>query len=90
MDNSTNKKGTLTNLLSNMDELSLAKIRNRMMLAAKISDAISKTGIIPRDFASLIGKSEIELSELLSGDVNLTVDELTEIEHVLKIHLLCV
>ena len=84
------KKGTLANLLSNMDDLSLAKTRNRLMLAAKISDAIRNSGKIPKEFAMMIGKNEMQLAELLSGDVNLTVDELTEIEHVLKIRLLCV
>ena len=84
------KKGTLANLLSNMDDLSLAKTRNRMKLAAKISDTISKNGMSPNEFATMMGMNEIELSELLSGDVNLTVEELTEIEQVLKIRLLCV
>lgn len=84
------KKGTLANLLSNMDDLSLAKTRNRMMLAAKISDAIRNSGMRPNEFATMMGKNEMQLAELLSGDVNLTVDELTEIEQVLKIRLLCV
>lgn len=84
------KKGTLANLLSNMDDLSLAKTRNRMMLAAKISDAIRNSGKTPKEFALMIRNNEMELAELLSGNVNLTVDELTEIEQVLKIRLLCV
>jgi len=84
------KKGTLANLLSNMDDMPLAKTRNRMKLAAKISDAISKNGMSPNEFATMMEMNEMELAELLSGDVNLTVDKLTEIEQVLKIRLLCV
>ena len=84
------KKGTLANLLSNMDDLSLAKTRNRLMLAAKISDAIRNSGKMPKEFAMMIGKNEMQLAELLSGNVNLTVDELTELEQVLKIRFLCV
>ena len=84
------KNGKLANLLLNMDDLPLAKTRNRLMLAAKISDAIRNSGKMPKEFAMMIGKNEMQLAELLSGDVNLTVDELTEIEQVLKIHLLCV
>ena len=84
------KNGKLANLLLNMDDLSLANTRNRMMLAAKISDAIRKNGMSPNEFATMMGMNEMKLAELLSGDVNLTVDELTEIEQVLKIRLMCV
>lgn len=81
-------KGSLANLLSNMDESSLARTRNRMLLAAKISDAVRKRGLTQKEFAHQMGKSESEVSEWLSGDRNFTVDSMTDIERFLSIRLL--
>lgn len=81
-------KGVLGRMLANMDELSLAKTRNRMLMAAKIADAMRSCGMNQKQLALKMGKTESEVSEWLSGDRNFTLDTLTEIEHTLKVSLL--
>lgn len=82
-----NASGVLGRMLANMDELSLAKTRNRMMVAAKIADAMRSSGLNQKQFAQRMGKTESEVSEWLSGDRNFTMDTLTEIEHTLNVSL---
>lgn len=79
--------GVLGRMLANIDELSLAKTRNRMLIAAKIADAMHNNKMNQKQFALKMGKTESEISEWLSGDRNFTVDTLTEIGHVLGISL---
>lgn len=79
--------GVLGRMLANIDELSLAKTRNRMLIAAKIADAMHNNKMNQKQFALKMGKTESEVSEWLSGDRNFTVDTLTEISHVLGISL---
>ena len=83
-----NAMGVLGRMLANMDELSLAKTRNRMMVAAKIADAMHSSGMNQKQLAQEMGKTESEVSEWLSGDRNFTLDTLTEIEHTLNVSLL--
>lgn len=80
-------KGVLGRMLANVDELSLAKTRNRMLVAAKISDAMRSSGLNQKQLAEKMGKTESEVSEWLSGDRNFTLDTLTEIEHALNVSL---
>lgn len=79
--------GVLGRMLSNIDELSLAKTRNRMLIAAKIADAMRSNRMNQKQFAQRMGKTESEISEWLSGERSFTVDTLTEIENVLGISL---
>lgn len=79
--------GALGRMLANIDELSLSKTRNRMLIAAKIADAMHNNKMNQKQFAQKMGKTESEISEWLSGDRNFTVDTLTEIGHVLGISL---
>jgi transcriptional regulator with XRE-family HTH domain len=81
-------KGVLGRMLANMDELSLAKTRNRMLVAAKIADAMRGCSMNQKQLALKMGKTESEVSEWLSGDRNFTLDTLTEIEHTLNVSLL--
>ena len=83
-----NASGVLGRMLANMDELSLAKTRNRMMVAAKIADAMNDSGMNRKQLAQKMGKTESEISEWLSGDRNITLDTLTEIEYALNVSLL--
>ena len=83
-----NASGVLGRMLANMDDLSLAKTRNRMMVAAKIADAMRSSGMNQKQLAQKMGKTESEVSEWLSGDRNFTLDTLTEIEHTLNVSLL--
>lgn len=80
--------GVLAELLANMDDIELAKERKRMMLAAKIEDAMKKSGYNQMQFAHLMKRSPTVISEWLSGNRNFTTDTLTEIENALKITLL--
>lgn len=49
-------------MLANMDELCL----NRMMVAAKIADAMRSSGMNQKQLAQKMGKTESEVSEWLS------------------------
>lgn len=80
--------GLLAELLAEMDPISLACTRNKMLLAVKIADAMQSKGLNQKKMATEMGKSESEISEWLSGDRNFTVDTLTEIELFLKVKLI--
>ena len=78
-------KNVLSQLLSNIDEIALKKTSNRMMVAAKISNALKNKGISQKEFAKMLRKSESEISSWLSGDRNFTIDTLTEVSEALDI-----
>ena len=80
--------GALANLIANINPMSLQKTRNKMLLAAKIADAMRNRGLSQKQMATEMGKTESEISEWLSGERNFTVDTLTEIEGFLEIRLL--
>jgi len=80
--------GFLNQLVNDIDEKEMAKTRNRMMIAAKIADALQYRGLSKKDFAQLMGKSPTVVTEWLSGDRNFTIDTLTEISEALHIRLL--
>ena len=83
-----NAEGFLGELLANIDQKELARMRKRMMLAVKIEEAMKRRGLNQIQFARLMGKSPTVISEWLSGDRNFTVDTLTDIEEVLGVRLL--
>ena len=80
--------GVLADLLANINEKELAKTRKRMMLAAKIEEAMKRCGYNQTQFAHLMKKSTTVISEWLSGDRNFTTDTLMDIEEALGIRLL--
>lgn len=80
--------GVLAEMLASIDEESIAKTRNRMLLAIKISDAMKGKGLTQKQFSRMMGKTESEVSDWLSGDRNFTVDTMTSIERVLGVRLL--
>lgn len=80
--------GVLADLLANIDEKELAKTRKRMMLAAKIEEAMKRCGYNQTQFAHLMKKSTTVISEWLSGDRNFTTDTLMDIEEALGVRLL--
>lgn len=80
--------GVLGELLANINEKELAKTRKRMMLAAKIEEAMKRCGYNQTQFAHLMKKSTTVISEWLSGGRNFTTDTLIEIEDALGIRLL--
>ena len=79
--------GVLGRIIANMDEKSLARTRNKMMVAARIADALRSKGITQKQMATQMGKTESEISEWLSGDRNFTIDTLTDIEEFLGIQM---
>lgn len=79
--------GLFAELLAEIDPISLACTRNKMLLAVKIADAMKAKGLTQKQMAAEMGKSESEISEWLSGDRNFTVDTLTEIGLFLKVRL---
>jgi len=80
--------GVLADLLANIDEKELAKTRKRMMLAAKIEEAMKRCGYNQTQFAHLMKKSTTVISEWLSGERNFTTDTLMDIEDALGVRLL--
>lgn len=83
-----NAKGVLSKLCKDVDSRSLHCTRNRMMMAARIDDALTKLGYTQSQFAKIMGKSDATVSEWLSGDRNFTLDTLSDIEERLGISLL--
>jgi transcriptional regulator with XRE-family HTH domain len=81
-------KGVLGQMLAHIDENEMAKVSNRMLIAAKISGILHQRGVSQKQFATMMDKSESEISDWLSGDRNFTIDTLTDISRVLNIKLL--
>lgn len=83
-----NKKkagGVLGQMLSEVDSVQFAKTRNRMLVAAKIADAMKAKNLNQKQFAKLMGRTESEISDWLSGDRNFTIDTLFDIGQVLDV-----
>lgn len=80
--------GILSNLIKNIDKVEIGKTSNKMLIAAKIGDALKREGLSQKEFAAKIGKTESEISAWLSGDRNFTIDTLTEISYLLNISLI--
>ena len=66
----------------------LARTESRMMLAAKIADAMAAKKIGKKQFAELLGQSPSVITKWLSGGHNFTIDTLTDIQRVLNVRLL--
>lgn len=78
----------LDELLSLVNPEELARTESRMMLAAKIADAMAAKKIGKKQFAELVGQSPSVITKWLSGGHNFTVDTLTDIQRVLNVRLL--
>ena len=86
-----NKKkatGVLGRIIANADPVKLAKVQNRMILAAKIADAMKAKNLNQKQFAQLMGRTESEISDWLSGDRNFTIDTLFDIGQALGVTFL--
>lgn len=80
--------GTLTTILATMDEETIRRTRDKMLVAVKIADALSSKNISQKSFAEMMGKSESVISDWISGDRNFTIDTLSDIGHCLGISLI--
>ena len=78
----------LNKLMAERDPDETARTRNRMLLAAKIDDALKAKGWKKKDLAEILGKKPSVITKWLSGTHNFTSDTLTDIGRVLNINLL--
>jgi transcriptional regulator with XRE-family HTH domain len=86
-----NKKkatGTLGRMVAEVNPDKLAKMRNRMLIAAKIADAMQAQHLNQKQFAKLMGRTESEISDWLSGNRNFTIDTLFDIGQALGVTFL--
>ena len=81
-------KNLVAEALAKFGEANQNKVRNKLIIATKISRRLCELKMSQKDFAVKIGKSAPEDSDILSGDRNLTIDTMTDIEQILNIHLL--
>lgn len=80
--------GTLGQMITEINPDKLAKMRNRMLIAAKIADAMQAQHLNQKQFAKLMGRTESEISDWLSGDRNFTIDTLFDIGQALGVTFL--
>lgn len=88
MATTNNNTDFISEILAGIDRVKEQKIRVKMILATKISRRLKALGLSQKDFAKKIGKTESEVSAILSGDRNFTCDTLIEIEEAIGVSLL--
>jgi transcriptional regulator with XRE-family HTH domain len=77
-------------LLDSITSEETARIENRMLISAKIADAMKEKGWKKKDLMQALGKhNQSEITRWLSGTHNFTCDTLTDIQRVLEVKLLC-
>ena len=86
--NKKNATGVLGRMITEVDPVKLAKTRNRMVVAAKIADAMKAKNLNQKQFAKLMGRTESEISDWLSGNRNFTIDTLFDIGQALGVTFL--
>jgi transcriptional regulator with XRE-family HTH domain len=77
----------LTEILATRNPVETARTRARMMLAAKIYEAMQQKGISKKQFAQMLGQQPSVITKWLSGTHNFTADTLADIQRVLGISL---
>lgn len=77
----------LDELMQEISPEELERTEKRMLLAARMDDAIKAKGWKRKDFAEALGKTPSEITKWLSGTHNFTSDTLFDIERVLNIKL---
>lgn len=80
--------GVFGQMVSEVNPVQLAKTRNRMLVAAKIADAMKARHLNQKQFAKMMGRTESEISDWLSGDRNFTIDTLFDIGQALGVTFL--
>ena len=74
--------------MSMQDPLAAARNRKKLILAAKIAEALDRRDLKKGRLAELLDKNKSEISKWTSGFHNFTVDTLSDIEEALQINLL--
>lgn len=83
------KSVDLDDILASISPEEQKRTDNRMLIAAKIDDAIKARGWKKKDFMNAVGqRNQSVISKWLSGTHNFTTDTLTDIEGVLNVNLL--
>lgn len=78
----------LEDFLSLGTEEEFIRTKTRMMLAAKIQDAMAAKNIGKKELAERMGQHPSVITKWLSGKHNFTVDTLTDIQRILEVLLL--
>jgi len=81
-------KGVLADYVKKSDMSLYHHLKNRSLIAMKISKALKEAGLSKKEFAQKMGKSPTVITEWLSGQRNFTCDTLTDISLALGINLL--
>lgn len=84
----TYKSPFIDTLLKDISQEESVRIEKRMLLAARIDDAIKAKGWKQKDLAKALKKSPSEISKWLSGTHNFTSDSLFDLERVLGISII--
>lgn len=84
-----NRSNVIDELLSTITPKEQVKTDAKMLLAAKIADAMKAKGWKNNDLLKALGKKNpSEITKWLSGSHNFTVDTLIDLENVLNVKLL--
>lgn len=75
-------------ILSNIPTEDYEKTRKRMLLAARIDEALKAKGWKKKDLAVALNKKPSVITKWLGGTYNFTADTLWDIERVLNINLI--
>lgn len=84
----TYKSSFIEEFLKEITPDEIRNTRKRMLLAARIDDAIKLKGWKRKDLAKALGKNSSEITKWLSGTHNFTTDTLFDLENILEIQLL--
>lgn len=66
------------------------RVHDRMMMAARLADALAEKSWTQKQLAQKMGKQPSEISKWLSGTHNFTLDTLSDLARILDVKLLCV
>jgi len=78
----------IDDLLDSIDPAEADRVEKRMLLAARIEDAMNDKGLNKSQFAALMGKKNSVITKWLSGTHNFTADTLFDISRVLDVNLI--
>jgi transcriptional regulator with XRE-family HTH domain len=78
------KSAVLERLKAKIQPYNRVFVRKNLEISDQISDLLKEKGWTQKDLANRLGKSESEVSKLLSGLHNLTLQSLAKIEVVLE------
>ena len=84
----TKNTNLLDQLLDSVTPEEQHRTDNRMLIAAKLADALHEKNITQTQLAQMLGKHHSVITKWLSGTHNFTIDTLSDIENALGINLI--